>query len=255
MTESEEQEERRTHALFITEIGKELRLPQFATATALVFFHRFFALQSFRKQNPFEMAAACLFLASKAEESPKKLHEVIVTGHAIYHRHRTEVKLDPESTAFEELRGRVVLCERVLLNTMGFDLVVEHSYSFIIDTLKAAEHSRLIKEGLKKDIAQKAVNFMNDSLRTSLCLQYLPQKIAAASILLALMHLDIPVSKEHAEKWEHVLGISNAEFEVISEQILSSYSTYIRSDQSMEQLESRLVERELLEPADSGTLR
>ena len=48
-----------------------------AIATATVFFHRFYAKHSFQEHDRFEVAMACLLLAGKTEESPKKLDVVI----------------------------------------------------------------------------------------------------------------------------------------------------------------------------------
>ena len=91
-------------------------MPKLATATALVFFHRFFALQSFRRHGRFEVACTCLFLATKVEESPKKLQDVIATSHNLFFLQREEVpSLQPETPAFERLRSRVLTCERALL--------------------------------------------------------------------------------------------------------------------------------------------
>lgn len=38
------------------------------TMTSQIYFHRFFAIQSFRKYDRFIIAAACIFLATKVEE-------------------------------------------------------------------------------------------------------------------------------------------------------------------------------------------
>lgn len=51
ISEEKERSLRQSTSLFIEECAKELRLPKAATATALVFFHRFYALQSFCRQN------------------------------------------------------------------------------------------------------------------------------------------------------------------------------------------------------------
>ena len=46
-------------------------------ATGVVFFHRFYIVQSFHEFNHWVVAAACLLLAGKVEETPKKCKDII----------------------------------------------------------------------------------------------------------------------------------------------------------------------------------
>lgn len=47
------------------------------TATACVYFHRFFMYHSFKEYNRYLTALGCLFLAGKVEETPKKCKDLI----------------------------------------------------------------------------------------------------------------------------------------------------------------------------------
>ena len=78
MTPDAKRQARRRTCRFIEEAGqRSLRLPRVAVATATVFFHRFYAKHAFQEHDRFEVAMACLLLAGKTEESPKKLDFVI----------------------------------------------------------------------------------------------------------------------------------------------------------------------------------
>merc|ERR1719410_2838893 len=68
----EERNKRRRTCRFIEEGGRILRLPRVAIATAMVFFHRFYTKHSLAEHDRFEVAIACLLLATKTE-APKKL--------------------------------------------------------------------------------------------------------------------------------------------------------------------------------------
>ncbi len=46
-------------------------------ATGVVFFHRFFMMQSFKDFDRWVVAAACLLLAGKVEETPKKCKDIL----------------------------------------------------------------------------------------------------------------------------------------------------------------------------------
>lgn len=58
-------------------LGRVLKLGRVATATAMVFFHRFFSRHKFSEHDRFEVAVACVLLAAKTEEAPRKLQHVI----------------------------------------------------------------------------------------------------------------------------------------------------------------------------------
>lgn len=61
-----------------------LGLSRFDThATGVVFFHRFFMLQSFKQFSRWVVAAACLLLAGKVEETPKKCKDVLKVTRAL----------------------------------------------------------------------------------------------------------------------------------------------------------------------------
>jgi hypothetical protein len=53
-----------------------------------------------------------------------------------------------------------------------------------------------IPDANKVDVAQTAINFVNDSYRSTLCLQYTPQQIAIGMIYLTFVVLSVkPVSR------------------------------------------------------------
>jgi hypothetical protein len=71
------------------------------------------------------VATTCLFLASKVEESPKKLRDVIVETYKVQHTTHQGPESDQD---LSKLREQVLICERELLRVLGFDLSVEHAY-------------------------------------------------------------------------------------------------------------------------------
>lgn len=59
MTKEEEADKRLKTCRFMEEASRRLKLPQVAKATAMVFFHRFYAKHSFQEHDRFEVAVAC----------------------------------------------------------------------------------------------------------------------------------------------------------------------------------------------------
>lgn len=85
--------------------------------------------------------------------------------------------------------------ERILLQTIKFDLQVEHPYSFLVKYAKCLKGAEDKDTKLQK-MVQMAWTFVNDSLCTTLSLQWEPEIIAVA-----LMYLASKLSKFEVFDW------------------------------------------------------
>ena len=80
------------------------------------------------------MAAACLLLAGKVEETPKKCKDVLkVTQSILTEQQMANFGGNPK----EELLTH----ERILLQTIKFDLQVQHPYSYLLKFAKSLKGS------------------------------------------------------------------------------------------------------------------
>jgi len=215
-----EQSSRRLTCAFLQESGQKLRLPQLSIATAIVFFHRFYSKMSYEHYDRFTVATTCLFLASKVEETPKKLRDVVSETYKVHHG--AEKAPDPDSKEFFELKEKILVCERILLQALHFDLSVEHAYRPLLAYVKSIQGTR--------DLAQIAWNFINDSLRTTICLQHAPRCLAAASAHLAAKYLATHTKRDfklpdnpQGGKWYSSFQVSEDVIEDIAKQILAMY--------------------------------
>lgn len=225
MTAEEESTKRRKTCRFIEEAGRVLKLPRVAVSTAMVFFHRFYAKHSFQKHDRFEVAVAAIVLAAKTEESPKKLNSVIMECHNLKTRGMQagkrdgsatppstslSVTLDPKGEEFARLKERILLLERVILHTIGFELSIDHPYKFFVEQVKKLIQTRQLKyksssssssaatantretyNKMMTELCQYCMSFANDSMHTSLCLQFSPQLIATACVYLACQFANV----------------------------------------------------------------
>ncbi|KAF7997326.1 hypothetical protein HCN44_005603 [Aphidius gifuensis] len=154
---------RKEGARFIIDTGSKMDLGYNTMATGVVYFHRFYMFHSFQQFPRHVTACVCLFLAGKVEETPKKCKDII----KIAKSQLTEQKF--------------LTFERILLQTIKFDLQVEHPYSYLLEYAKCLKGD---KNKLQK-MVQMAWTFANDSLCTTLCLQWEPEIIAVALLYLA----------------------------------------------------------------------
>ncbi|BES92946.1 Cyclin K [Nesidiocoris tenuis] len=176
---------RKDGARFIQDTGTKMDLGYNTMATGVVYFHRFYMFHSFRHFPRYVTASCCLFLAGKVEETPKKCKDIIKAAKGFL----TDAKF---ATFGDDPKEEVMTLERILLQTIKFDLQVEHPYYFL---LKYAKCLKGDKQKLQK-MVQMAWTFVNDSLCTTLCLQWEPEVIAVA-----LMYLAGKLSKFEVVDW------------------------------------------------------
>ncbi|KAK2633886.1 hypothetical protein Ddye_028678 [Dipteronia dyeriana] len=171
----------------IQESGILLRLPQAVMATGQVLFHRFYCKKSFARFDAKIVAASCVWLASKLEESPRKARHVIIVFHRMECR-REDLPiehLDVFSKKFSDLKAELSRTERHILKEMGFVCHVEHPHKFIsnyLATLETPPESR-----------QEAWNLANDSLRTTLCIRFKSEVVACGVVYAAVRRFQVPL--------------------------------------------------------------
>ena len=147
-------------------------------ATGVVFFHRFFMFHSFNEFPRYVMATCCLFLAGKVEETPKKCKDIIKM--AKQYLETKNLKKHSDSFGEDPIKD-IMTYERILLQTIKFDLQVDHPYGYLLKYAKSLKgHSDSIKS-----IVQSTWTFINDSYCTTLCLEWEPEIIAIALMYLA----------------------------------------------------------------------
>jgi len=176
---------------FIEDLGAAAKLERKVTSTASVYFHRFFLFHSFTTHDRFTVAVACIFLAAKVEESAIRLKDIVHKYYEVRHH-----GIFPDETTVREFHKKVILIERLVLNTLNFDLYVTHPNVYG----KLKELKNFIPEENKLDVMQTAINFVNDSYRSTLCLQYTPNQIAIGMIYLTFVVLTIkPATRSPTE--------------------------------------------------------
>ena len=163
-------------ARFIIKVGLEMSLRYDTMATGVVYMHRFYMRHSFKTFSRFVTACSCLFLAGKVEETPKKCRDIIKTAKGCM----TQAQF---LTFGEDPRETVMIMERILLQTINFDLQVDHPYRHLLNYTKTLRGETNHEQCTT--MVQMAWTFINDSLCTMICLQWEPEVVAIAVMFLA----------------------------------------------------------------------
>ncbi|KAL4067601.1 cyclin-like protein [Scleroderma citrinum] len=170
---------------FLFRLGSSLGLPSSAMFTAATWFHRFFMRFSMEDYHRQDVAAACIFLATKTEECGRKLRDVArvfqskITGIDVTH-------IPSESLEVEKQQTLILLAEEVLLEALCFDFITISPHSILVDLFDAGQASTKVQD--------YAWSIAHDSYRTPLCILFPPRIVAAACFVLAQCAADGPHS-------------------------------------------------------------
>ncbi|XP_030975211.1 cyclin-L1-1-like isoform X4 [Quercus lobata] len=156
-------------------------------ATGQVLFHRFYCKKSFARFNVKKVAASCVWLASKLEESPRKARQVLVVFHRMEcRRENLPIEhLEVGSQKYHDLKTDLSRTERHILKEMGFVCHVEHPHKFISNYLATLE--------TPPELRQEAWNLANDSLRTTLCVRFKSEVVACGVVYAAARRFQVPL--------------------------------------------------------------
>ncbi|KAJ3363401.1 hypothetical protein GGF31_000977 [Allomyces arbusculus] len=158
---------------FIVHVANRIQCPHTTFATAATMFHRFYVRRSFRNHKVYDMAATAIFLATKVDENMVKLSTLCQHCAMVATKGQSK-DLKAEADKWERV---IKLNEVVLMEALAFDFQVDPPSRVLFHYFQAS--------AMPKVVAQSAIAFMTDSLRTTLVLEFQPTDIAAACLLLA----------------------------------------------------------------------
>ncbi|UYV75542.1 CCNL1 [Cordylochernes scorpioides] len=206
--------------------GILLKLTQVAMATGQIIFQRFYYCKSFVRHSMEIVAMAAITLASKIEESPRRIRDVINVLHHIkqVRAGKTPQPLILDHNYFTQ-KTQVIKAERRILKELGFCVHVKHPHKIIVTLLEVLKTNR-------PNLLQTAWNYMNDSLRSDVFLRHAPEHIACACIYLSARLLQIALPSKPA--WFLMFGINETTINEICNTILNLYA---RKKPDLEQLE------------------
>ncbi|VDK52534.1 unnamed protein product [Anisakis simplex] len=183
MHPEEELKRRRAAAQTIHQMADRLnhdsrvRISQLCICAAMMHMHRFFVFHSFYKFDPRDIAAACLFLAGKSEECPRKLEHIVRVWWAIKFPHTPNL----ETSRYHDAAQLIVTLENVILQTIAFDLSVDIPHTFVLN------HMQNFARGNRK-ISEIAYWFASDMLHmTNWGVRFPARSIACVCIHLACL--------------------------------------------------------------------
>ncbi|KAI7905952.1 cyclin-like protein [Cokeromyces recurvatus] len=228
-TFEEEQIDRIKGCHYLLSVGAKLNLPQLVVVTATTYFHRFFMRQSMARFHVYDIAATCLFVATKVEECTRRLKDIIIAC-AQKGQKNDKLKLEEDSKDFIRWKETLLFNEIIVLETLCFDFTVEHPHLHLFELESELQVS--------PSSIRKAWMLLYQSLGAPLCLLYKPRIVAAAALLLAT---NLSNSDKLNENWfENLKDINVGQVYELAVEMLEHYREHylVKSSSSSSQLNS-----------------
>lgn len=208
---------------FILQAGQILKIPQLTLATASLYLHRFFMRHSMvtKEGRPgwhhYAIAATALFLATKVEESCRKMKDLVVTFCRVAQK-QPNLVVDESSKEYWRWRDTILHNEDILLEALCFDLQLEQPYHLFFNFL--------CYFGVQdnKNLRNAAWAFLNDSNLTTMRLQFNARTVAASALYAAAKHTDVAFSDdEYGRPWWVHLKVNIEEMKKACNQLVDAY--------------------------------
>ncbi|OWR42408.1 cyclin-L1 [Danaus plexippus] len=210
--------------------GILLKLPQVAMATGQMYLQRFYYSKSFVRYPMETTAMGSIYLASKVEEKPCRIRDVINVFHHIK-QVRAQRTISPliVDQNYIELKNQVIKAERRILKELGFCVHVKHPHKLIVVYLQLLQYEE------NKQLMQMAWNYMNDALRTDVFMRFPPETIACACIYLTARKIGLPLPNN--PHWFQLFKVTEDDIRNVCIRILQLYK---RPKVNPEELESKV---------------
>ena len=198
-----------------------LRLGTEARYSALVFLHRYVCAIHRRtgtQERPSQwVAAACLFLATKSEEEPRRLRDMVNLSQMILDPKvdqlcdATVINLDIAppllDEAYWETKKKLVESEQAVLRWLGFDTLVPHPHRAVALLLRHLPWQQ------QHHLAEIAARRLNDGLFYGPALQHDVLELACAAIELGLPEVE-EGEKVLVQGWWKKYGVTDEKLQL-----------------------------------------
>ncbi|CAE6527924.1 unnamed protein product [Rhizoctonia solani] len=193
----------------IQQAGLLLKQNQVAMSTAQILFQRFWYVTSFKQFSVSDIGMGALYLASKLEECPIRMRDLINVFDLLIARAKHDLQADHQpfryspmgyfDATFYDAKDALVVAEMQILKRLGFDVRTRLPYGTMVNYAQVLNLTDA--KGKNGDgVPQLAWSYLNDALQTPIYALYPVPTIACAALHLAVRQADIPLPGDRATK-------------------------------------------------------
>ncbi|KAM3373831.1 cyclin-C1-2 isoform X3 [Capsicum galapagoense] len=187
---------------YVAKLAQSVKVRQRVVATAVTYMRRVYVRRSMTEYDPRLVAPACLYLASKAEES---------TVQAARHLVPCIKKLCSDETYKYEIKD-ILDMEMKVLEALNYNLVIYHPYRSL---------SQFLRDAGMTDATQLTWGLINDTYKMDLILIHPPHLIT-----LACMYIASVLKDKETTAWFEELRVDMNVVKNIAMEILDYYENH-----------------------------
>ncbi|QRV75309.1 Cyclin, N-terminal domain [Ceratobasidium sp. AG-Ba] len=193
----------------IQQAGLLLKQNQVAMSTAQILFQRFWYVTSLKQFSVMDIGMGALYLASKLEECPVRMRDLINVFDLLLARSKHALHEDRQpfkystmgyfDETFYDAKDALVVAEMQILKRLGFDVRARLPYGAMVNYAQVLNLTNAKgKDG--EGVPQRAWGYLNDALQTPVYALYPVPTIACAALHLAVRHAGIPLPGDRPSK-------------------------------------------------------
>lgn len=174
--------------LFISRLCRALKLSRAVSLTASTYLQRFFMRRSLKDISHYDVAAASVFVACKAEEAHRRLKDVVIQTAKLAMKKPGAV-IDEQTKEFWRWKDVIALNEDRILKYLCFDVLVETPYKICYDRIRVEKNlskeeiASRTWESMASNVSSQACEFYEEAFRTPVCLLYSTEMITAVGLV------------------------------------------------------------------------
>ncbi|KAF8606462.1 cyclin-like protein [Ceratobasidium sp. AG-I] len=193
----------------IQQAGLLLKQNQVAMSTAQILFQRFWYVTSFKQFSVSDIGMGALYLASKLEECPVRMRDLINVFDLLLARAKHALQKDRQpfrytpmgyfDEVFYDAKDALVVAEMQILKRLGFDVRARLPYGAMVNYAQVLNLTSIKGED-GQGVPQRAWGYLNDALQTPVYALYPVPTIACAALHLAVRHAGVPLPGDAPRK-------------------------------------------------------
>lgn len=210
---------------FLFECGTKLKANVVVSALAAQIYHRFYEAASEINYDSFLVAATSLYIASKQQDEPIKIRDLINVVHRTLNRDSEVLDLNEEYWSY---RDSIVQAELLAMRMISFKSTRPDTHLYLLNYLKTLESWIPPSVWEKVPLTKFCWTVLNDFHHCKAIIHYEPQLLALSVIFFGLQvyGVTVPCTTEHDQfTWHETFHASAKKEDIwaVVEKIMDFY--------------------------------
>ncbi|ANZ74438.1 BA75_00424T0 [Komagataella pastoris] len=189
---------------FINQLARALNLSRSVAITGSTLFHRFYMRRDFNMHHQYPIAAACLFIATKAEEARRPLKNVVIEAVKISAKD-PQKQVDEQTKDFWQWRDTIIRNEEIVLLYLCFDVSPESPYRKSQQAVREAEFPKQLNAGIPLKVSSELIfrescSFYEECCKLALLVVFGANVVAGVGLVHACIQEEAKFSPQFLQK-------------------------------------------------------